>query len=459
MTLNNLKKLFEYKEIAILGFGREGMSTYRLIRRFFPYKSIAVFDCDEKIKLIPFLEADLNCTVFTGSSYLNSLNKYDLIIKSPGISYKELSDIEFKGTISSQTDIFLSCFSSQVIGITGTKGKSTTSSLLLHILKQTGYNVVFVGNIGVPPFNEVDNIKDDTLIVYEISSHQLESVSNSPHISVLLNIFQEHLDHYRNYGEYQKAKLNIVKYQSPNDYFIYNADNEIIMKHIGDYDVRSAFLPFSFINEHALGCFSDGKVLKIKLHNKQQYHYNLNFERKLLGQHNLMNIAVVIMICKIIGVDDSGIFKAIASFNGLPHRLEYLGCFNNKHFYNDSIATISEAAIEAIRTIKDIDTLLTGGFDRGIDYHEYAFFLSHTSIRNIVLVGDAGKRINDILMALNHDKVCFLYDNFDDAARKAIELTKEASICLMSPAAASYGMFKNFEERGRRFLEIIKQST
>jgi len=459
MIPDDLKKVFKDKKVAILGFGREGTSTYHLIRSLFPEKHIAVFDSNDKIKEIPFLKDDLNCSIFSGRDYLNFLNDYDLVIKSPGISFKELSKIKLQGRITSQTDIFLSCFSSQVIGITGTKGKSTTSTLLLNVLKNAGYDVVFVGNIGIPPFDEVNHINENTFIVYEISSHQLQSVRNSPHISVLLNIFQEHLDHYNSYDDYQKAKMNILKFQKPDDIFIYNADNDVVLSKMKTLKVNSICLPFSNERDLKPGCYNDGKILKICLKNDICFLYDVNFKRNLLGHHNLMNIAIVIMVSKIIGVEDEVIFDTIATFIGLPHRMEYVGCFNNKHFYNDSIATIPEAAIEAIKTIKDVDTLVTGGFDRGIDYMAYANFLSHSSIRNIVFIGDAGKRMFDLMAGINNTKRCFLYDNFDDGVKKAIDLTKVASVCLMSPAAASYGMFKNFEERGMRFLEIIKQNS
>ena len=457
MIWDNLKALFINKKLAILGFGREGTSSYHLIRRIFPENKIAIFDRNEDITLIPFLKGDLNCTIYSGKNYLENLVNYDFIIKSPGISYKEISGISFKGIISSQTDIFLSCFSSQVIGITGTKGKSTTSSLFLHILKESGYDVVFVGNIGIPPFDELDKIKDNTYIVYELSSHQLESVNHSPHISIILNIFQEHLDHYKSYDDYQKAKMNIGKFQKRDDFFIYNADNSEIVKHLNELDYKGTLLPFSSVNNVSEGCFCNEKLIEINLKNKKHYKYKTYFERKLIGQHNLMNIAVSIMACKIIGIGDDSIFNAIATFKGLPHRLEYVGCFNKKHYYNDSIATIPEAATEAVKTLDNIDTLITGGFDRGIDYQSYAEFLSHTSIRIMIFMGDAGKKVYDLLSSLKHDKTLFYFTGFDEAIIKAIAITKEDSICLLSPAAASYGMFKNFEERGKRFIELILQ--
>ena len=156
------------------------------------------------------------------------IDNYDIAIKSPGIPSNSLPSILRQVVITSQTDIFLQCYGSQSIGITGTKGKSTTASLVYHILKNAGLNTLLVGNIGIPPFDCIAEIKPESIVVLELSSHQLEYISHAPHIAILLNIFQEHLDHYHSYLDYQLAKLNIGKYQKPSDYFIYNNDNEVV---------------------------------------------------------------------------------------------------------------------------------------------------------------------------------------------------------------------------------------
>jgi len=454
MWKDKLKNILINKKIAILGFGREGFSTYKLIRSLLSDLPLVILDKNMAVAENSILKNDAHCNINAGSDYLKQLTDYDIIIKSPGISYKELSKQDLNGRITSQTNLFLSCFASQTVGVTGTKGKSTTSSLIVHILKSAQKNAVFVGNIGIPPFDEIHKIKKDSIIVYEMSSHQLEDVTHAPHIAVLLNIFQEHLDHYESYEDYQKAKFNIALYQKAEDFFIFNADNTAVSELNKRYVLKSKILPVSKNLSTGVGCLLNDENIVIKI-NKDAFKYSTNFKRQLQGTHNLLNIAVACMVSKILNIADDILFTAIANFKGLPHRLAYLGCFENKHFYNDSIATIPEAAIEAIKTLKNINTLITGGFDRGIDYDDYIDFLMKSEVKNIVFTGCAGERMFKLIDNQKHKPSCCYIEKFDNAVKKAIQITGQNNICLLSPAAASYNEFKNFEERGHRFFEII----
>ncbi|OQA01509.1 MAG: UDP-N-acetylmuramoylalanine--D-glutamate ligase [Bacteroidetes bacterium ADurb.Bin408] len=454
MWKSYLSTFLRNKKIGILGFGREGQSTYRLLRSLLPDARIIIFD-KSVIPNNPLnIEQDSYCTIYTGPGYLQNINNCAVVVKSPGIPMKELKVIAFDGILTSQSDLFMKCFAGQIIAITGTKGKSTTSSLLSHTLKQAGKKVIFVGNIGIPPFDEIAKIQPDTLIVYEISSHQLECISASPHIAVLLNIFQEHLDHYDSYTDYQNAKFKIGQYQDKKDFFIYNADNDIIAKHISKEIPHGILLPFSEKTAFEKGCYIDKDSIHIN-YNGQSYIVSSTFERQLKGRHNLVNMAVVMLICKLLDINEADMFKAFACFKVLPHRLEWAGTYNGKIFYNDSIATIPEATIEAIKTFAEVDTLIAGGFDRNIDYDNFARFLSTSCVRNIVFTGDAGLRIYKLMENLNSGKKIYYNRHFDEAVKHAVLLTAENKICLLSPAAASYGTFNNFEERGKRFCDII----
>ena len=215
--------------MCILGFGREGQSTYHAIRKVLPELKIQI--CDQTIPsqlILDVITMDKNVTFYFGDQYLQQINESDMIVKTPGIPLRVLNHTMLQNKLVSQTELFLKLYSRQVIGITGTKGKSTTSSLLHHIFSQAGKNVILVGNIGVPPLDLIGEIQEDTIIVFEMSSHQLETCTVSPHVSVLLNIFQEHLDHYDSYRHYQYAKMNIAKWQGRGDYFIFNPLNDII---------------------------------------------------------------------------------------------------------------------------------------------------------------------------------------------------------------------------------------
>ena len=450
-----IRERFVGKSVVLLGFGREGQASYALLRRAFPEKQLAIADGNELIGENPLIVADEHLDLILGSGFLDRISGYDVIIRSPGIPVWQLA---CQGQITSQTELFLQRYSAQVIGITGTKGKSTTSSLIHHILKTAGTDVLLAGNIGNPVFHFIDLITPSTKIVFELSSHQLEYLSVAPHISVLLNLYQEHLDAYRSYGDYQLAKVNIAKYQQEDDFLIYNLDDKLVEGHVQAYaGIRKSF-PFSVVAEPQPGsfirdgwiCFSDGlNVLPV---------WKIHQDRFLRGEHNLKNILAAVSAAMICGVDPEMIEDGIATFKGLEHRLEYVGEFGNIHFYNDSIATIPEACMEALKAIPNVDTLIAGGFDRGIDYRGLSDFLAGSSVRNFILAGIAGKRIGEYLEGRNLEgKKLFYITRFDDFRDIAFRETRPGNSCLLSPAAASYDEFRNFEERGKRFRELVRQ--
>jgi len=451
-----LKNKLENKRIVLLGFGREGQSSYKLIRRVLPELLLSIADADENIQNHPVLAGDTNISFQLGPEYLQRVDQFDLIIKTPGISLKNIEYPINREKITSQTDLFLQVYSDQVIGITGTKGKSTTSTLLWHILKKAGKYTILLGNIGRPAFNSIEDIHPETLIVYEMSSHQLEYLSVSPHIAILLNLYEEHLDAYHTFRDYQLAKMNITRYQNENDFFIYNADDKLISGLISEFAVLRDYRPFSFDNVLADGCFvKEGQIYYSEDCNSQPL-VDLNKKRKLKGDHNVRNIMAVINACKILGIDDETIREGIAGFTGLEHRMEYAGQMRGIHFYNDSIATIPEATIEAVKALETVDTIILGGFDRGIDYSGLAGFLSTSFIRNFIFTGDAGKRIRDLFYPIKKkEQQIFLISRLDEFPELAFKNTRPGYICLLSPAAASYDEFQNFEMRGKRFKELL----
>ena len=231
------------KKIVILGFGREGKSTYNFLRKHFEEKEIDVIDENIDINSEEnkeYLE-DMNLNVIKTSEYINMLNAYDLIFKTPGISFKGIDISSFANKITSQLDIFLKYFKEYVtiIGITGTKGKSTTSSMLYQVLNKAKNGVHFLGNIGRSIFCEIDEIKKGDTVVLEISSHQSQYIKNSPNIGVILNVFQEHLDHYNSYEEYIDAKINVIKFQAKEDFAIYIKNSSDLNKRLENVKLNS----------------------------------------------------------------------------------------------------------------------------------------------------------------------------------------------------------------------------
>ena len=413
--IKNIKNELDGKAILILGFGREGKATYEFIKKYVDYSSLAIADKNE---------IDLPEKTFCGKDYCENLSGFDVVIKSPGIAYKDLKNkIDFSKVIS-ETELVLKYYRKNMIGVTGTKGKSTTSSLIYAILQEAKMNSRLVGNIGVPLFQCLENMTDETILVCEMSSHQLENVTVSPHIGVFLNLFEDHLDHYNSYEDYQLAKVNIFRHQSFEDYVVYNEEHELVKAYVENY--------------------AQGKRIA--------FPFPISFSNQLVGEHNQKNISVAVSVAKILGVSEDIIEKAISEFRGLPHRLEFVGTYDGVLYYNDSISTIPEATMNAVESLKDVDTLILGGMDRGIHYDSLVSYLNEGKVRNVVLAYETGKRIAKELVC----EGVYLVEDLAEAVKMAKELTMKNKICLLSPAAASYGYFKNFEERGERFKELIK---
>lgn len=421
-------KFLTGKKILILGFGREGKSAYKFIKENnIKYSSLGIADKNE-------ITIDENIKLHIGEDYLNSTKEYDLVIKSPGIIIKDYIDDIEKEKITSLTDIFLMFCENKIVGITGTKGKSTTSSLIYHILKDNNYDALLIGNIGVPCFDVIDKINKDTILVYELSCHQLEYVKASPNISVLLNIYEEHLDHYNGIESYVQCKKNIYKYQNNDDYLIYGD----IWKYITKEEIES-------VRANKI-CIDD---------NPLNIDYS-EIETSLIGDHNKKNIITSIIVTNILGVNVNEALRSVKSFKGLEHRLEYVGEYNNIKFYNDSIATAQEAVINAVKSLKNVDTIILGGMDRGIDYTLLVKFLSTSSVENIILLPNTNIRIQNLFRNYTTNKHILCVNNMEEAVKMSYEVTKDNKICLLSPAAASYGFYLNFEKRGEHFKQLVR---
>lgn len=454
--MQKLKELFENHRILIAGFGREGRSSYRTIRRLLPKQHIGIADKNSALADDETLKNDTNLTLHLGDDYLQDSAQYDLILKSPGIPTFDFEGIlPNTSTISSQTDIFLQLFGKQTVGITGTKGKSTTTNLIYSILKSASDNVLMAGNMGIPLFDILDNISKETTVVIELSSHQLENAHTSPHIAILLNLFQEHLDHYHSFEDYQLAKMNIAKYQTDKDVFIYCHDNELILQNIEKISPQGILLPYS-AGRLQKGCCPDGGWLTLQPSGTKVY--DVSSERHLQGGHNLLNIMAAFLTAHCFGIANEQTASVVNSFKGLEHRLEFVVQKNGITFYNDSISTIPEACISAVNALKTVDTLILGGFDRGIDYTVLARFLEQSDIHNIVFVGKAGERIASLMNPDTLLKRNTIHsNNYSQIVEWCFAHTAIGKTCLLSPAASSYDQFKNFEERGRLFKSLVNK--
>lgn len=441
---NKILEHLKNKKIAIVGFGREGKSTYKFIRKYLNNQELEILDGNEKLlELNEELKNDKNLKIITGKNYLDNLEKYDLIIKSPGVKFKDLDISKFEDKITSQLGLTLDFYKQNVIGITGTKGKSTTTSLIFKVLKDQGYDTYLLGNIGIPIFDYIEKFNENSKLVIEMAALQLEYVKTSPHIGIILNLFEEHLDFFKSKEHYFLAKLNMFKYQDNSDYGLYTSSNETLDKYVqnGNYITNLIDINKEFKIENNYVIYDNKKI------------YDSNSERLLLGKHNLTNIMFVLRLSELLKLDLQKTINTINQFKPLEHRMEYVATINGVKYYNDAIATIPEATINCVEALKDVDTIIFGGMDRGIDYNDLIDFFNKSKIKNFICMPDTGYKIGKEIKSKN----VYMVETLEDAVKKAKEVTK--NICVMSPAASSYNAFKNFEEKGRIYKELINDKN
>ncbi len=440
MKLDKLKD----KKILILGFGREGRDTFLFLRKVFPKKVLGIADRNEEVRSKKY--EDKKTKWCLGKSYLKTLKNYDVVIKSPGIPI-HLPEVERaykKGKITSQTEIFFNNCQGHIVGVTGTKGKSTTSSMIYQILKacpERSRRAYLVGNIGKPVLNLLSSGTPRDVYIYELSSHQLYNLKKSPHVAVFLNLFAEHLDYYKNFQEYARAKANIALHQTKNDYLVFNSED----KNVREFAKKS-------------------KAKKIPI--KGEYYE--------LDKNAARAVGTIFKIpLKVID-------KTIKDFKYLPHRLELVGKFRRITFYNDALATIPEATIAAMKTLGNkVETIMLGGFDRNIDFKNLAREVLKRKIKTLILFPTTGDKIwREIIKMVPVKKLpkTFLINRamrtsfsssssprnvgaryMKDAVELAYQFTRKGKICLLSTASSSFSIFKDYKEKGNLFKKYVKK--
>lgn len=434
--LELIKKRVEELRIVILGFGMEGQSSLRYFKTSGWNHPISVADQNPDIQNHALIK-QYGIETISGSAYLEQLTEKDFIIKSPGIPlYKIRPDLNSH----SQTSLFLEKFGSQTIGITGTKGKSTTSTMMYQILQAQKKNALLVGNIGQPAFDLIPKINDDTIIVYELSAHQLQCVDYGPRMAILLNLMPEHLDYFKDVTSYYQSKLNIFRSQSSDAFQFISTQAQMLTAEANSSNQAHQTLLNSeglFLNDRLLMQPTDLKYL--------------------IGAHHLDNIQALLELSIYLKLDLDQSCETIRNFQPLPHRQEFLGEKSGVRFVNDSISTIPQSAIQAIKAIGKVDYLILGGLDRGIDYNDLAEYLGNHSFKKVYFLGKAGK---SILRELRENEI-FMHFRFQwneklqDIREELLQI--KSGTVLLSPAAASYDAFKNFEERGDYFREIFNE--
>lgn len=408
-TLPPFFKFLGVKNVLLLGYGKEGVAAEKYVKKFFPKIKIEIADKKDD------------------ANYLEKQFNFDLAIKTPGLP-KESVKIPY----TTGTNLFFSQIKNKTIGITGSKGKSTTASLILAILKEAGKKATLLGNIGNPMAEILTRtVDEDEIFVLELSSYQLDDVQYSPNIAVVLNLFPEHMNYHGSVEKYYEAKKNIIKFQNPWDTFIYNSRDTKLK---------------SWAEESMAKTISFDKGINLK-----------NIKSLLVGSHNEENIKAAITVARVLKIPEKTVGKAIQKFQPLPHRLEFVCEFKGVKFYDDAISTTPQSTIAAIKALKNVDTIFLGGLDRGYDFSRLAAVIDKSEIRNIVFFPDSGKKIEKELRKNSKKDYRILHtQSMREAVRFAFENTQFGKICLLSTASPSYSLWKNFEEKGKEFKKAVR---
>ncbi len=406
-------------KVLILGFAREGQSTLKFLKTKFPLLQIDTADQKDD------------------PNYLARLQDYQLVIKTPGISphKPEIEAAKKAGVVfTSHMQIFLeACPSQKTIGVSGTKGKSTTTSLIYALLSAHHLPAVLVGNIGTPALDFLPEITADTWVVMELSSYQLMELSVSPHIAVMQNIFPDHLDYHLDFAEYVSAKQNLVRYQSDQDLFIYNSANDLCLQTAALTVAKK--IPFTVAD------------------------FPQVIHTQLLGIHNRLNILPSWIIAQNLHLPEEISLQAIADFSPLDTRLNKVAVINGVEFYEDTLATIPEATIAAISALQpSVTTLIAGGHDRKQNYSELAKKILDSNIKTLIVFPSTGPRIWSEITSINPQSgITYFYtESMQDAVKLALDHTVSGQIVLLSPAAPSFTLFKDYRDESQQYRQHLQ---
>ena len=457
---------FHNKKIAILWYGREGKSSLQFLLKIgvLP-RDITILDAVKKIEelttnfeyLGQTFGIDPEFNLIFWDNYLDDLKSFDIIIKTPGISIYHSKIFPYRKKITTQAQIFFDHYQGKIIAVSGTKGKSTTATLTYEMIKRAGKDVKLIGNIGNPVLNYLDMEHPDSqkskYAVFEISSYMLEWLVKKNYISILLNIYSDHIDRHNGFENYKNAKMNLLngsehnlvrdEILEKNDF----TDEQIKTLHINTFGHKGEFSyqEGEFMTKNTKVFSNEGILIK--------------------GEHNMMNISAVLGVCAIMKIDPTILKDTLKEFNWLPHRMENVGKFGGITWIDDAISTTPESTIQAIQTFgNDVDTIFLWGTDRGYVFDDLIACIRKHGIRNVVVFPDSWKRIAETIKdeemptgkEIVYTKI-FQTNDMKEAVKFAYEFTKNGKICLLSTASPSYSIWKNFEEKGNLFQQYIKE--
>lgn len=456
------------ERIAILGFGVEGLATARYLLQ--QGATVTILDQKSQSELdTSFKDAleKLGVEYRGGKDYLNNFSDFSVVVRSPGISRftKELVEAEEKGVkITSHIQLFLDACPGRVIGVTGTKGKGTTATLIYEMLKTAEKELssviqgVFLGgNIGTPPLDFLDRVNKKSIVILELSSFQLEDLTTSPHIAVMLMIVPEHLNRHANMEEYVSAKRNILLFQTPEDFAVINRDYIAS----NESDIHTDGKVFYVSRERSTteqGCFVKDDAIWISMEGVEWKIIDTD-EVALPGKHNLENACAAAMAATLAGASKSDIAIVLRSFTGLPHRLELVREVQGVKYYDDSFSTTPETAIAAIEAFTAPEILILGGSSKNSDFSELGELIGKKeNIKAIIGIGEEWARIKEKFIIHNSEFIIPVIEGAKDmktVVQAAAKLAAPGDVVLLTPACASFDMFKNYKERGEQFKTAV----
>ena len=427
--------------VAIIGFSIEGVSALRYYQK--QGADITVCDQDEK-KIVPE-----GVTVHLGEHYLDDLDQFDVIVRSAGILPSVILDKNptVANKITTTIDEFLRvCPTKHTIGITGTKGKGTTSTLTTKMLEAAGKRVFLGGNIGLSPFDFLDELTEDDWVVLELSSFQLTDIKSSTHIAVCLMVVPEHLNWHADMDDYIAAKSNLFKHQTINDIAISFADNEISQQiaHNSPGKQLAFFGPTGAHVEATKIVINDMTICDVS-------------EIKLLGEHNWQNAcAAITAVWQEATQNVEAIRNILTTFTGLPHRIAFVRELNDIAYYDDSFGTTPETAIVAMESFKQPKVIILGGADKGIPFDGLAKAVTENNVRTAVVIGTTGPIIADALRAHGFTDIVEGGTTMQQIVHTAQAHAQEGDIVLLSTGCASFGLFADYKDRGNQFIREVE---
>lgn len=445
--------------VGILGAGIENIALTKYLLK--NGAKVIIYDkndpalISEKLKTLE----NNNLMVVAGKDYRRKVSVHDMFFRSPGMPLDLAKKVtKNKGVLTSAMQLFFELCPAKIIGVTGTKGKGTTCALTASILGQRG-NVYLMGNIGRAPFDNFDEIKSDDWVVMEMSSFQLEDMTLSPHIAVVLNITPDHLaplnksnpNYHKNLAAYVEAKRKIVENQRRGDFVILGVSDDLF----DEFESVSKGKIFR-IGKTVDGCYIDGNDFFVNIGGTSDMKAKVT-DFKVQGKHHLINAQAAILASVLAGATDDNITEGLRKFEGLPHRMQFVGSKDGVDYYDDSYATDPEASMAAIRSFDKPVVLICGGSSKGAEFREWANLVANSEVETVIVIGQESKKI---IKALDREKYSgkkvLGLDKMDIIVRKAQEIAQNGGVVLLSPACASFDLFKNASDRGDQFREAVR---